>query len=83
MPIKSVVNVNIRRQDGWYVATSNDLKGFIVCHQSMAKLTQSMPECIEALFKANHGIDVQVEEVQLFDNPDIRQMAFETTRKAA
>ncbi len=80
---KSVVNVKMCRQDGWYVATSQDLDGLIVCHQSLLKLTQEIPACIKALFKANHGMDVDVEEMTSFDNPDVSSVVFEAKRKAA
>lgn len=83
MPMKTVVTVAMRRENGWYIATSPDLKGLIVCHQSHAKFAQEIPLCIKVLFKANHGIDVEVEELPSMENDDVSQIVFEAVKKVA
>ena len=60
MPNKSVVSVTMHKKDGWYVATSPDLTGLIVCHQNFVKFVQEIPQCIAALFKADYSMDVDV-----------------------
>lgn len=83
MAEKSVVTVKIKRQEGWYIATSQDLDGFIVCHKSWTKLAQEVPLCIQALYQANHGVEVDVEEIPSLDSHDMSRVVFEAKKKAA
>lgn len=83
MPKKSVVTVTMRRENGWYIATSPDLDGLIVCHQNLVKFTQEIPACIKLLYKTNLDMDVDVEELTSLDNHDISRVVFEATKKAA
>lgn len=69
MPAKSIVAVKISRENGWYVATSADLEGLIVCHQNRGTLAQEIPLCIKQIFKLDHGMDVDVDEAPLIDSP--------------
>lgn len=84
MPQKSIVNVAMTRENGWYIATSQDLRELIVCNQNFVKFITEIPACIKALYKANHDMDVDVEELPSLESPDISKLSFEaTTRKAA
>lgn len=83
MQKKSVVTVTMRRENGWYIATSPDLDGFIVCHQNFITFTQEIPACIKVLFKANHNMEVDVEELPSIDSPDMSMVVFEAIKKAA
>lgn len=80
---KSVVTVTMKRENGWYIATSPDLEGFIVCHQNFIIFTQEIPICIKMLFKADHGMEVDVEELPSIDSPDMSTVVFEAIKKAA
>lgn len=82
MGIKSVVTVSMKRENGWYIATSPDLVGLIVCHQNYVTFVQEIPECIKLIFKANHGIEVDVEELSS-ESTDMSRVVFEATKKAA
>lgn len=83
MADKSVVTVSMIRENGWYIATSPDLEGLIVTHQNFMKFAQEIPACIQLLYKANYGLDVDVEELPSFDNHDMSRVVFEAKKKAA
>jgi hypothetical protein len=57
------ITVTIRKIDEWYIATSPDLKGLVVCHPNLTEFTQEIPACIAALFRANHNREVEVQEL--------------------
>lgn len=83
MATKVVVTVKIIRENGWYIATSRDLDGLIVCHQNYIKFAQEIPACIKLLFQANRGLEVEVEELPSMDNVDVSTVVFEATKKVA
>ena len=83
MPSKTIVNVTMTRENGWYIATSTDLSELIVCHQNFVRFTQEIPECIKALYKANHNMDVDVEELTSMESKDISSLSFEAKIKKA
>lgn len=81
MPDQSVVTVTMQKRDGWYIATSPNLIGLIVCHQNLVKFTQEIPECIRLLYRANYDMDVDVQEIPSMD--DVATVTFQAIRKAA
>ena len=83
MSKKTVVTVTMRKENGWYIATSPDLEGFIVCHQNFLSFSQEIPACIKALYIADHGIEVDVEELPSIDGHDLGRIVFEATKRVA
>ena len=83
MSNKTVVEVKMTKENGWYVATSQDLRGLIVCHQNFAQFTQERPECITALYRADHNAEVEVKEIQSTEDCDLSRLVFEAIKKAA
>jgi hypothetical protein len=83
MGIKAVVTVKMTRENGWYIATSPDLAGLIVCHQNFTKFVQEIPACIKMLFEAYQNTEVEVEELASLDNQDMSTVVFEAVKKAA
>jgi len=81
MPKKSIVNVTMIRENGWYVATSKDLTELIICHQNFVKFTNEIPACIKALYKANYNMEVDVEEVPSMESHDLSMLSFEVIQK--
>lgn len=80
---KNVVSVTMRKDNGWYIATSPDLAGLVVCHQDYVKFVQEIPACIKLLFKADRGMDVDVAAIPSLDDHDMTRVVFEATKKAA
>lgn len=76
MSEKSIINVKIRKLDGWYIATSNDLLGLMVAQQSIIKLTQEIPECIKIIYQAKFNAEVDVEELRSPQSSDLASVSF-------
>lgn len=57
------IHVSFSQYDGGYVATSADCRGLFVSNQSFTKVLESVPRAIKLLFKAEHGVEVDVKEV--------------------
>lgn len=74
---KSVVTVKIEKKEGWYMATSPDLKGLLVGHPNYVEFVNEIPKVIKALFKAQYGKEVQVEELSSRSDNDPTRVVFE------
>lgn len=74
----SVILVNIRRLKDWYVATSEDLQGLHVADTDLGTVINEIPQCIKALFKAKHDMDVVVSEAATVDSEDVFPLRYET-----
>ena len=48
------------REDGFFVVTSPDLPGLLLCGDDVDVLIEQAQEVIGGLFKLNHGMDVDV-----------------------
>lgn len=84
MTDKLVINVNIeRREGGYYLGTSPDLKGLLVCSKSFINFSQEIPEAIKLLLKAKFETDVDVEEMVSVNNSDVSHVVFQATSKIA
>lgn len=64
----SVIRVKFERYKHGYLATSKTMKGLFISHKSLAKVYEAVPVAIKLLFKAQHGIDVQVYEAAGFSD---------------
>ena len=55
-----LIRVDITEQNGWHIAKSKDLPGFILADKSVANIVDDLPEAIELLISERHGIDCKV-----------------------
>lgn len=51
-PVKEIT-LDISVNNGWYIATSKDLKGFFVAHEDFEVFLKEIPEVIKLI--KNHG----------------------------
>jgi hypothetical protein len=72
--ICKIVNVEIIKENGWYIATSPDLPGLIVCHQKFLKFVKEIPECINALMQCTIQV-TKVKEISLLEQ-DLAKLRF-------
>lgn len=57
----SVIRVSEEMHEGCYwVLTSGDLAGFLLCGKDIKKLRADIPVAIKTLFKVNYNMDVEV-----------------------
>lgn len=77
-----LITVNIKRLKDWYVATSDDLKELHVADPRLNIVIEEIPHVIKALYKANRGIVVQVEESKP-DTDSLSIFPLQYTAKAA
>ncbi len=48
------------RKGGYWLLTSNDLPGFVLCGKDIKTLRDDVPAAIKILVKANYDMDVEV-----------------------
>lgn len=58
------IRVSVSQHSGGFVATSKDCRGLFVSNSTVTKVLETVPRAIKLLFKAEHGIDVEVTEVE-------------------
>ena len=51
------------REGGYWVVTSQDLPGLLLCGKKPEKLASDIPKAISLLFKLNYGMSVDVKPV--------------------
>jgi len=57
----TVVNIDVDRREGdYWVLTSEDLPGFLMCGKDRYALGEDIPNVIKGLFRHNYGKDVSV-----------------------
>lgn len=84
MSEKFVINVDIcRGEGGYYIATSRDLRGLIVCTRKFLALAKEIPDCIIALLQKEFQADFSVDELLSNDDADISRVVFEATPRLA
>ena len=62
-----VIRIDLQKQDGWHVATSKDLPGFVLAHQDRDKLIEDVPDAVRLLYSKRHNVDCQVVESEYGD----------------
>jgi hypothetical protein len=67
----TLILVNIKRIKDWFIATSEDLKGFHVADPDLSIVIKEIPAVIKALYKARDGIVVNVEEASSDDTTQV------------
>ena len=65
--IPQSILVNLNRKDGWWYATSEDLKGLLVANPAFTTFSKQIPEVIGALLKTKYGVAVTVVEAAMID----------------
>lgn len=55
-----LIRINIENQDGWFVATSKDLNGFVLAHPKESELLRDLPNAIKLLIDVRYGIECKV-----------------------
>ena len=53
--MQTEIRVVIDTLDGWHIATSNDLPGFILATENRELLLSGIRESVEMLYAARHG----------------------------
>lgn len=81
--IPQSITVELNRKDGWWYATSNDLKGLLVANPALTEFSKEIPEVIKALLKVKYGVEVCVREITSPDSSDMRHVTFMAEKKAA
>lgn len=54
------IRVKIDKLDGWYIATSKDLPGFILADPDREAIIDDLPESIQILYSERHGVECRV-----------------------
>lgn len=63
----ATISVQLRVVDDYHVFTSDDLRGLYVASKDPRKAFASVPDAIQALVKADLGVDCQVEHSMTYD----------------
>ena len=59
----SVINVHEeRREGGYWILTSDDLAGLLLCGKDLKKLRSDVPAAIKMLLKLNSKIEVHMKD---------------------
>lgn len=77
------ITVQFDKRDGWWYATSTDLRGLLVASPALTIFTRQIPAVIAGLLKAKYGVDVNVIEAVSPDSSDMRHLTFMAEKKAA
>jgi len=85
MPNKpTIILVSIDQLRGWHIATSKDINNFFMSSPNLSELIRDIPNVIKALYKAEHGIEVDVTEGASIDNHNTMPLRYVMeTKKAA
>jgi len=51
------IRVDIEEQEGWHVATSRDLPGLVLAHESRERVLDALPGAIRLLYSHRHKCD--------------------------
>lgn len=81
--IPQSITVALARKNGWWYATSQDLKGLLVAHPALTVFSAEIPAVIKSLLKVKYGVDVDVRETSSPDSSDIHHVTFVAEKKAA
>lgn len=81
--IPKSVSVTIDKKDGWWHATSEDLKGLLVAHPTLTVFSKELPEVIGLLLKAKYGVEVDVTEMSSPDSNNFHHLTFMAEKRAA
>ena len=63
-----IIQVALRRRDGWTVATCDAIPGLYVASPNAQEVLDDIPEAIRILFKKQHNIDVRVIDADYLDD---------------
>ncbi len=63
-----VIRIDLQKLDGWHVATSKDLPGFVLADPDRDKVIDDMPQAIGLLYSERHGVECRVVESE-YGNP--------------
>ena len=55
-----LINVNFEKKDGWHIATSPELPGFILADLDIDEIIDDLPEAIRVLYSHRHNIECGV-----------------------
>ncbi|MYD78342.1 MAG: hypothetical protein F4239_05475 [Gammaproteobacteria bacterium] len=55
-----LIRMDITEKDGWFVATSKDLDGFVLAHPSEEMLLDDLPSAIKMLIDARYDVNCKV-----------------------
>lgn len=79
---KSIL-VTLSRKNGWWYATSEDIKGLLVAHPTITVFSSEIPKVIKSMLKIKFGCDVNVVESASPDSDDMHHITFFAERVAA
>ena len=55
-----LITVNFEERDGWHIATSPELPGFILADQNKDEIIDDLPEAICVLYSARHNVECRL-----------------------
>ncbi len=55
-----IVNITVDNREGFWLLTSEDLPGFLLCGEDLNALGRDTPNVIKGLFRLNYGMEVEV-----------------------
>lgn len=79
----AVILVKIESVRDWHVATSDDMNNFFMALPNLGDLIKDIPNVIKALYKAQHGVDVEVKEGGSVDNHSTMPLRYVMEPKVA
>lgn len=71
-----IVRVAIAKRGEWYMATSEDLRGFFVANQSLSVVYEEIPHAIKLIFKVKMDMDVEVKEASMPERRPIDELVY-------
>ncbi len=78
-----VIDVDVVRERDWFIANSENLNGLFVAYPDMPTLVENLPNMIKALYKFQHGIDVNVVEASSGDQRNVFPIRYVTSKSLA
>lgn len=72
----TVILVNIEPLREWYVATSKEMNNFFMALPNLGDLIKDIPNVIQALYKAQHGVNVTVKESGSGDSHNLMPLKY-------
>ena len=55
-----LIRIDVKEKDGWFVATSKDLAGFVLAHPDESELLEDLPRAVKLLIDLRFDVDCKV-----------------------
>ena len=65
-----LITINFEEKDGWHIATSPDLPGFILADPKFDEIIDDLPEAIRILYSSRHKVDCKVVSLKKDKDPN-------------